>query len=233
MNNRWGEAGSRIGSWLLGLAAVLATLLFLAFLQRIDSPVEEFEEVEAMNFIGAQELKSESKQGKQRAEPKLTLPKQEFLDTPNLELDPVALSLTVKPDQLVTRRFEFEALGMLKNLYGLGGFATVADVDEEPRPLKPLAALFPEELILRGIYSGEVSIVEEVDEQGFGRVRRVLTASHPELVPIVVEVYNRALYTAPTKNGKPTKMVMRVNVRFSADAARIQGILKKPKEEKK
>lgn len=226
------EIRERVAIWLGAVLVVIATLLFLAFLQTVSTVEQELIESRPMSFSTMMEEEVETAQGEQKIQPQLKMPVLEKLDTPNLELDPIAFDLTVQPDQLVSKRFEYEDFGSITNLYGVSGFANTADMDEKPQPITQLSALFPESLILQGIYSGEISLILEIDEQGYSRVRKVITSSHPELVAPVVATYNHALYSVPKKNGVPTRMIMRVGVIFNADYGRIATILENKKLDK-
>lgn len=219
----------RAGILFASLAFTLCVLWVLALLQRQRLPEVEVEPVEEALSVG-RISEEESLQTQQVSQQKqVEFPPIEVLDTPSVEVSPIAFSLELNPENLTKWRFEFDELISIKNM---DGFASLRELDAEPRQLRSPGALFPESLILQGIYSGEVSLIEEVDEQGFGRVRKVLMSSHPELVPVVVAAYNKALYTTPTRNGKPTKMVMRVNIKFDADLGRINEILKKNAKER-
>lgn len=83
------------------------------------------------------------------------------------------------------------------------------ELDSRPRLLRHGSAVFPSSLARRGVTSGTVTFEVELSQSGGVSVRRVVSASHPELVAPARRVAAGARFTRPTRNGQPVKAIMR------------------------
>lgn len=68
---------------------------------------------------------------------------------------------------------------------------------------------FPSSLSRRGVARGTVTLEVELSERGSVRVRRVISATHPELVSGAKRFAAGSRFTAPKKNGRTVKAIMR------------------------
>jgi protein TonB len=84
-----------------------------------------------------------------------------------------------------------------KAYYGIG------EIDGKPRLLRHGSASFPSSLARRGVTRGTVVFEVEISRNGAVSVRRVVSASHPELVAPARRVAGSARFTAPTRRGQP------------------------------
>ena len=90
-----------------------------------------------------------------------------------------------------------------KSHYSLG------ELDSKPRLIRFSKQPFPSSLARRGVRRGTVVFEVELSERGRVRVRRVISASHQELVTPARRIASSASYTAPTRNGQRVKAIMR------------------------
>ncbi len=84
-----------------------------------------------------------------------------------------------------------------------------SELDGKPQLLRHGSTIFPSALARQGVTRGRVVLEVELDERGKVRVRRVISSSHPELIPGAKRVAAGARFTAPTRHGRPVKAVMR------------------------
>jgi protein TonB len=85
----------------------------------------------------------------------------------------------------------------------------VGELDGTPRLLRHGSAPFPPALARRGVASGTVVLEVELSPRGAVSVRRVVSASHDELIPAARRIAGGARYTPPTRNGQAVSAVMR------------------------
>lgn len=85
----------------------------------------------------------------------------------------------------------------------------VGELDGKPGLLRHGSAAFPAELARRGVDRGTVVLEVELDERGRVSVRRVVSATHTELIAPARRVAASASFTPPTRNGKAVKSIMR------------------------
>lgn len=90
-----------------------------------------------------------------------------------------------------------------KSHYGVG------ELDGKPRLLRHGSAAFPPKLARRGVDRGTVVLEVELDERGRVKIRRVVSATHSELIAPARRVAASASFTAPTRNGRAVKSIMR------------------------
>jgi TonB family protein len=90
-----------------------------------------------------------------------------------------------------------------KSHYGVG------ELDGKPRLLRHGSATFPPKLARRGVERGTVVLEVELDERGRVKIRRVVSATHSELIAPARRVAASASFTAPTRNGRAVKSIMR------------------------
>lgn len=86
---------------------------------------------------------------------------------------------------------------------------SISELDSKPRLLRHGSAAFPSSLARRGVSQGTVNFEVELSTSGRVSVRRVVSATHSELVSPARRIAVSARFTAPTRNGQPVKAVMR------------------------
>lgn len=86
---------------------------------------------------------------------------------------------------------------------------SISELDSKPRLLRHGSAAFPSSLARKGVTQGTVNFEVELSTSGRVSVRRVVSASHSELVSPARRIASSARFTAPTRNGQPVKAVMR------------------------
>ncbi|MDX1680734.1 MAG: energy transducer TonB, partial [Akkermansiaceae bacterium] len=84
-----------------------------------------------------------------------------------------------------------------------------SDLDGMPQLLAHGSAVFPSSLARKGVRRGTVVLEVEIAASGGVRVRRVVSSTHPELVPAARRVAKGARFTPPKHRGKVVKAVMR------------------------
>lgn len=86
---------------------------------------------------------------------------------------------------------------------------SAGELDGQPQLIRHGSAAFPSSLSRRGVTRGTVTLEVELSERGSVRVRRVISATHPELVSGAKRVAAGSRFTAPKKNGRAVKAIMR------------------------
>jgi hypothetical protein len=86
---------------------------------------------------------------------------------------------------------------------------SAAELDGQPRLLRHGSASFPVALSRKGVTRGTVTLEVELSERGAVRVRRVISATHPELVSGAKRVAAGSRFTVPKKNGRAVRAIMR------------------------
>lgn len=86
---------------------------------------------------------------------------------------------------------------------------SIGELDSKPRLLRHGSAAFPSSLARRGVTSGTVTFEVELSTSGRVSVRRVVSATHQELVSPARRIAASARFTAPTRRGQPVKAIMR------------------------
>lgn len=86
---------------------------------------------------------------------------------------------------------------------------SIGELDGKPRLLRHGSAAFPPALSRRGVTSGTVIFEVELSTGGRVSVRRVISATHPELVPPARRIALSARFTPPTRRGQPVRAIMR------------------------
>jgi protein TonB len=84
---------------------------------------------------------------------------------------------------------------------------SIGELDGKPRLIRHGSAKFPSSL--RGVTSGTVVFEVELSASGRVSVRRVISATHPQLVTPARRVASSATFTPPTRNGQRVKAIMR------------------------
>ena len=85
---------------------------------------------------------------------------------------------------------------------------SAGELDGQPRLIRAGSTAFPSALSREGVTQGTVTLEVELSERGTVRVRRVISATHPELVSGAKRVAAGSRYSAPRKNGRPVKAIM-------------------------
>ncbi|BCX48573.1 hypothetical protein HAHE_24810 [Haloferula helveola] len=88
-------------------------------------------------------------------------------------------------------------------------YYNVGELDGTPRLLRHGSAAFPSSLARRGVTQGTVVFEIQLSERGSVSIRRTVSATHQELVTAARRVAASARFTAPTRQGRPVKAVMR------------------------
>lgn len=140
-----------------------------------------------------------------------------------------AMNVSVELSQMLTWRYGHADLGRSSTQSGSFGVAGYADVEQGINVILIPPKLFPDELITAGITEGRVVVSLLVNEDGHAEVRNVISATHPTLVPLVVEAMKRAVYSLPVRNGRPTKAIINRVVVFKADPDHIAKLRASPK----
>lgn len=83
------------------------------------------------------------------------------------------------------------------------------ELDGTPRLLRHGSASFPSSLARKGVTRGTVTFEVELSTSGAVSIRRVVSATHPELVAPARRVASGARFTPPKKNGQAVKAIMR------------------------
>ena len=86
---------------------------------------------------------------------------------------------------------------------------SIGELDGKPRLIRHGSAQFPSSLARRGVSQGTVVFEVELSERGRVSVRRVISASHSELVAPARRIASSASFTAPTRRGQRVKAIMR------------------------
>jgi len=86
---------------------------------------------------------------------------------------------------------------------------SVGELDGKPRLLAHPSVSFPAALARRGVRRGTVVLEVELDEHGAVGVRRVISATHPELVAKARQIAAGSKFTPPLHRGRPVRAVMR------------------------
>lgn len=84
-----------------------------------------------------------------------------------------------------------------------------SELDGNPRLIRHGSATFPSSLSRKGITSGTIVLEVELSTSGSVKIRRVVSATHQDLVSAARRVASGARFTAPKKNGKAVKAIMR------------------------
>lgn len=85
----------------------------------------------------------------------------------------------------------------------------VDELDGTPRLIRHTAPPFPQSLARQGVTRGTVVLEVELSAVGAVSVRRVISASHADLVSPARRVAASARFTPPTRRGQPVRAIMR------------------------
>lgn len=88
-------------------------------------------------------------------------------------------------------------------------FYSASELDGTPRLIRHGSTQFPTALARRGVSQGTVTFEVELSTRGSVTIRRVVSASYPELIPAARRVAAQARFTPPTRQGQPVKAIMR------------------------
>lgn len=138
-----------------------------------------------------------------------------------LAVEVPAVDVSVDLSRMLEWRYGYADMGNSGAQVGSFGISSYADVDHGVQNLVIPPRFFPDALIDVGITEGRVVVRLLIDEKGHAKVQYVLSSSHPSLVPIIVEAMNRAIYSIPIRDGRPTKSIINRTVIFQADPAHV------------
>ena len=80
---------------------------------------------------------------------------------------------------------------------------TFADLTEVPHIISTPRFSFPRSLTRRGITSGKVVLLIEIDTRGKAKVLEILSSSHELLEPVAEKVVRESLFSIPKVDGEP------------------------------
>ena len=135
---------------------------------------------------------------------------------PTRTVEPMPLTMQVDVKQVLNERDTLDYLVQQRDLFGAFGAVRMQGTDSAPRSIYIPPNAFPVELERQGIYSGRVTLLLEISEQGLAKVRRVVHADYPELVDPVIESIQGAIYTRPKRRGKPTRTLIKSVIYFNS-----------------
>lgn len=87
-----------------------------------------------------------------------------------------------------------------------------SELDGTPRLIRHGSAPFPTALSRQGIHRGTVTLEVELSTSGAVSVRRIISATHPDLVPAARRIASGSRYTAPRRNGQAVKAIMQLPI---------------------
>jgi len=137
---------------------------------------------------------------------------------PTRTVEPMPLTMQVDVRQVLNERDTLDYLVQQRDLFGAFGAVRMQGTDSAPRSIYIPPNMFPSELEQQGIYSGRVTLLLEISEQGLATVRRVVNADYPELVDPVIQSIQGAIYTRPKRRGKPTRTLIKSVIYFNSKA---------------
>ena len=137
---------------------------------------------------------------------------------PTRTVEPMPLTMQVDVKQVLNERDTLDYLVQQRDLFGAFGAVRLQGTDSAPKSIYIPPNSFPTELEQQGIYSGRVTLIIEISEQGLAKVRRVVSADYPELVDPVIQSIQGAIYTRPKRRGKPTRTLIKSVIYFSSKA---------------
>ena len=77
-----------------------------------------------------------------------------------------------------------------------------AHLDTQPTLINRPTVTFPETQARRGVEEGKVVLEVLINSSGKVRVRRVISSSHPDFIPMAKSFATRARFTPPKKDGR-------------------------------
>jgi protein TonB len=85
---------------------------------------------------------------------------------------------------------------------------SAGELDSMPRVLSYGSFEFPSSLARKGVNQGTVTLEVEISASGASTIRRVISSTHPELIPQARRVATGARFTVPKHKGKPVKAIL-------------------------
>ncbi len=86
---------------------------------------------------------------------------------------------------------------------------SIGELDGKPRVISVPSVRFPRSLPRKGVTEGTVMVEVSISPSGRSSLRRIVSASHPELRDAATRIANGARFTPPKKNGQAVTAVMR------------------------
>lgn len=102
---------------------------------------------------------------------------------------------------------------------------SAATLDSQLDPISPRAPIFPR-FLPEDLRSGQAVIECIVDQEGFVRLPRIVSTSHPAFGYAAVQAVTRWVFEVPTVGGKPT--ATRIRLPFNFQAATIPSATARP-----
>ena len=94
---------------------------------------------------------------------------------------------------------------------------TLDELDQTPVLIHELKIpTLPRSLLRRGIRSVDVVLHVEIDTQGHVHLIKIMKMPYPVLKPIILKIVDRALFTAPKKEGQPVRTEFSWPLRISS-----------------
>lgn len=210
-------------AWLASFAAAsgltLAILLLLVFAHREQAPPLPSIDNKGIRLETIETPESSDSSATRSSTPNLAsiLPVAPPSPVAPLAVEVPSIDVSLDLSRMLEWRYSYANMGSSGLQSGSFGISNYADVDHGVENLVIPPRLFPDALIDAGITEGRVVVRLLIDEKGHAEVKYVLSSSHPSLVPIIVGAMNRAIYSIPIRDGRPTKSIINRTVIFSAD----------------
>ena len=104
-----------------------------------------------------------------------------------------ALAMGAQPYDFET---EIDVIAAIQHVF------TFADLNEVPHVISTPRFSFPRRLTRRGITSGNVVLLIEIDTRGRAKVLEILSSSHELLEPVAEKIVRESLFSIPKVDGK-------------------------------
>lgn len=210
------------------LAACGLTLLIALLLALAHRPPHYETELEARPVLSVQTIdlppqaESASASAPASSDFRSLLPPAATPAAPPIRTQAPPLETSMELSQMIQWRYGYADLSQTSQATGSFGQSNLSSLDGGLETIIIPPESFPERLIDAGIFKGNVVVSLLINTDGKASVTHVHGASHPELIDPVVKSMNRAIYSVPEKDGRPTSTLIRRNVIFQADAKRIK-----------
>lgn len=79
---------------------------------------------------------------------------------------------------------------------------TASELDGQPRRLNDPRVTYPAQLKRQGILEGKVTLEVLINVAGRVTIRRVVSCSHPDFIPMAKSYANQTKFTSPKKDGR-------------------------------
>lgn len=124
--------------------------------------------------------------------PKLDLSVDNLAPPVQAAMEDKRLDVMMKPAEFATAQPQTKA----RSLY------SAADLDNQPRLLNRPNVTYPASLKNQGIREGKVILEVMINVSGSVSVRRVISSSHPDVIPMARAFASRSRFSPPKKDGR-------------------------------